>query len=109
MLKVSTAVRVDKPPEHSITSIFNQGLTRLQALLFPSRLLLGLRAAGAGLGWAQKRNTHLAKVHFHRYSHTNGTSAPSHYAERVRPEATNGVALASAGGWQQPLTPSPFQ
>lgn len=38
--------------------------------------------------------------------HTIGTFDP---VGLVGPEAANGVALASAGGWQQPLRPSPIQ
>ena len=38
--------------------------------------------------------------------HTIGTFDPVRF---VDPEAANGVALASAGGWQQPLRPSPIQ
>ena len=38
--------------------------------------------------------------------HTISTFDP---VRLVDPEAANGVALASAGGWQQPLRPSPIQ
>jgi hypothetical protein len=89
--------------------------------LFPLPLLLGLRAASCwGLDcpaddecfpWTGKRKAHSRQVSIlsPRILHKRYLHPIQLRGKSACPEAANGMALASADGWQQPLTQSPIQ